>query len=203
MNIPDNWKLLKTVSHDEIKPFIKECLEVKGSYKTFYLIVMLISLSFLVGLISYFITKFIRTGEFTGSKQLLLAFAFSFTALIVIHELLHALAYKLKGANRIYFGADVKKFIFYAGSDLHLIDGKAFRIVALFPFITIALLTLSLSVLISDLALFFLTVFALHNLFCGGDFAMLNYMAQFSLDKITTFDSKKAKESYFYLTDKL
>lgn len=202
MKVPEDWELLKKVSHAEIKPFVKECLEVKGFYKNFYLAIMLVSIIFLTGLISFLITRYIRTGETIGLFQFVLALLFSFSLLIVLHELLHAAAYKLKGATKIYFGANIKKFIFYAGSDLHIINGKAFRVVALFPFITVFLTTLFLSLIFSDLRIFFITICALHNLFCGGDFAMLNYIDQYSPTKIITYDSKKLKESYFYISAK-
>ncbi len=202
MKIPEDWVLLNTVSHKDIKPFVKECLEVKGLYKTFYLILVFSSIAFLTGIITYSVIRFWRNGESSGLIQFIGAFLFSITILVVIHELIHALAYKLKGANHIYFGANLKKFVFYAASDGDVIDGKDFKFVALAPFVVITAINLAMLGFIPAYKLFFLTIIATHNMFCGGDFAMVNYISKYPLRKIFTFDVRHLKESYFYLSQK-
>lgn len=202
MKIPEDWVLLNTVSHKDIKPFVKECLEVKGLYKTLYIILVFSSIAFLGGIITYTAIRFWRNDESYGLLQFISAFLFSVSALVVIHELIHALAYKLKGANHIYFGANLKKFVFYAASDGDIINGKDFKFVALAPFVVITAVNLVLIGFIPAYKLFFLTIIATHTMFCGGDFAMVNFISQYPLRKIFTFDVRQAKESYFYLSEK-
>jgi hypothetical protein len=200
LKIPEDWTLLNKLSHNDIKPFIKECLEVKGGYKTFYLLIMFSSMVLLGALVTFISIRFWKTNEFSGLSQFLGAFLFSISILVVIHELIHALAYKLKGAHHIYFGGSLKKFIFYAASDGDILNGKDFRFVALAPFVIVSLVNQMLIVFMPDYTIFFITVIALHNLFCGGDFAMINFINQYPLSKVFTFDLRRTKESYFYLS---
>ncbi|WP_340200523.1 DUF3267 domain-containing protein [Ascidiimonas sp. W6] len=199
MKVPENWELLKKVSHNEIKPFVKECLEINGFYKRFYFLIMLISIATLTAVITFTIVTYFTKGDLHGVVQLLSSFLFSFTILVLIHELIHAIAYKIMGAKNVYFGGSIKKFIFYAASDQDIVNGIAFRFIALAPFVIVLVIVILLYLIFPVYHIFFLTIGTLHTLFCGGDFAMVNYISQYPLDSVLTFDSKINKESYFYL----
>lgn len=200
MKIPENWELLQQVSHQDIKPFIKECLTVKGVYRKLYTVISMVSLIFLIAFATYSFTKWLIDDNINLLIQFLCGTLFSLSILIIIHELIHALAYRLMGAKHIYFGANIKKFVFYAASDGDIINGKAFGLIALAPFAVISLSGLSLCLLFPYYTPLFVTILALHNLFCGGDFAMLNFINQYPVKKIFTVDLRAVKESYFYLS---
>ncbi|WP_340064992.1 DUF3267 domain-containing protein [Ascidiimonas aurantiaca] len=192
--------LIKTVSHDTIKPFVKECFDLKGSYRTFYIFFSLISFAGLAGLTGYSVTRLVM-GDTVYIIQLGAALLFCLTLLIILHELLHALAYAVLGARHLYFGANLKKFVFYVGSDGDFFSGKQFRIIALSPFIGVLFLSILLLITAPQYTFFSLFVICLHSFFCGGDFGMLNYAAQFPDKQFFTSDSRKKKETYFFLKD--
>jgi hypothetical protein len=129
-----------------------------------------------------------------------IALLFSFTALIIIHELLHALAYLLTGARKISFGFILKKFIFYALADRQVIASRAFHIVALTPFVVIKLICLVALLKTGNIQLFyfFLTVMCLHSLFCAGDIAMLAFYNLHRGKEIFNFDNRSEGKTYFY-----
>jgi hypothetical protein len=123
-----------------------------------------------------------------------------FTITIVLHEMVHGIAYKLNGAPRISFGVNWREFYFYAVADQFVLGRKAFTFVALSPFISISLgLIVSISVLgqFGKWILFF-SLF-LHTGACAGDFVMLSFFEiNKKFKKMLTFDDVKAGLSYFY-----
>ena len=128
------------------------------------------------------------------------AVAFSLSALIIIHELLHAFAYLLTGARRISFGVILKKFVFYALADRQVIAPRAFHIVALAPFVVVKVICLigTFLFLNQPLTYFFLSVMCLHSLFCAGDIAMLAFYRIHRGKEIYNFDDKSEGKTYFY-----
>jgi hypothetical protein len=130
-----------------------------------------------------------------------LAFLFSFSVLIAIHELLHAIAYWLTGARKISFGVILKKFIFYALADRQVIAEKAFHIVALAPLVIIKAICLFviLKTESSVLLYFSLTIMCLHSLFCAGDMAMLAFYRIHRGKEIYNFDNRSEGKTYFYI----
>ena len=139
-----------------------------------------------------------------GHSELLieigLSIGFSLSALIVIHELLHAFAYLLTGARKISFGIIPKKFIFYALADRQVIAKRAFHIVALAPFVVVKLICLIALIEFynEQIMYFFLSVMCLHSLFCAGDIAMLAFYRIHKEKEIYNFDSKSEGKTYFY-----
>jgi hypothetical protein len=118
---------------------------------------------------------------------------------IPLHELLHGLAYRLLGAKKIRFGADMKQFIFYVTADRYPVSGSELYILAFTPFVLINAVILAITlvwfpgyVLLS--ALFLLS----HNIMCIGDFAIANYVHGMAPRRIITFDEPERKKSYFY-----
>ncbi|HET6556135.1 MAG TPA: DUF3267 domain-containing protein, partial [Prolixibacteraceae bacterium] len=133
-----------------------------------------------------------------------MAIIFSVTVLIVIHELLHALAYLAIGARRISFGTILNKFIFYAIADRQVINSRAFHLVALAPFVTVKLICLMgiLEYYSHPLVFFFLGIMCLHSLFCAGDIAMLAFYKLHEGKEIYNFDDKSEGKTYFYARKK-
>lgn len=191
--------LADKLKHSELIPFLNEKNKQK---KSFYFYVYFIFSILPVPIISFLLTKNIISGKveiITGLFYCLLGLGLVFV-FIPFHELLHALAYKIIGANNVSFYSNLKKMYFAAISDKSVLNVNEFKIVALTPFLFVILIFL---LLVSQMntywlltALSFITV---HNLFCGGDFLLLNYM-QINKDKgIVTFDNKEKGETYFYV----
>lgn len=193
--------LPKKILHKEFKPFAKEALAQKGFFKTlFYGFLLITSLAFFVSL-GYGGALVFLEGETTYLVQLSIGLLFAFTIMIVLHELLHGLAYKLVGAKKVYFGAILSQFIFYAGSDNEKFNGVQFRFIALLPFAIITALCFLALLFFSNYFLGILTVLFIHTLACGGDFAVVNFMQQYDLRRFHTHDSREEEVTFFYLED--
>jgi len=197
------FELLAEVSHQKLREFVvtqiineKYIIRIYSGYQALMLL-----------LFGFFFTRSIVLMIKGHSEAIVgvgLAILFSFTALIIIHELLHALAYLLTGARKISFGFILKKFIFYALANRQVIASRAFHIVALTPFIVVKLICL-VALLKTDniqMIYFFLTVMCLHSLFCAGDMAMLAFYNLHRGKEIFNFDDRSEGKTYFYTRKK-
>ncbi len=192
--------LLDQVKHDTIKSFLMDKIKNKKHklYKHYLIYSIVFSVGFIFTGVTIF-TSFISNGEVNGLLLIVMGIVFSFTLLIPLHEMIHATAYKICGAKNIYFGGNYKKFIFYAASDRSILDGKKYLFVALAPFILVNFICIVLFFIYPSIFPFLITVITLHAFFCSGDFAIINYMSSYDLEKFYTYDSKKNKETFFYL----
>lgn len=193
------YELLKEVSHQHLREFVMELVSKGKTIIRIYSIYQVIMMLIFVYLLTKGIVLYIK-GTQTLLIQVGLAIIFSVTALIVIHELLHALAYLGTGARRISFGGNIKKFVFYAMADRQVIAPRAFHIVALTPFVVVKLICLMGMVQFYNdpLMCFFLSVMCLHSLFCAGDIAMLDFYRLYPEKEIFNFDNKGEGKTYFY-----
>lgn len=194
------FELLAEVNHQELKEFIVEQISeekfIIRIYAGYQILMMLIFTFFLTRAIIFAIQL-----HFEALSGIGLAFLFSFSALIVIHELLHAAAYLLTGARKISFGVILKKFIFYALADRQVISKRAFHIVALAPLAVVKLCCLLVLFLIGNSLFFYfaLTIMCLHSLFCAGDIAMLAFYNLHRGKEIYNFDNRSEGKTYFYI----
>ena len=193
------FELLTEVSHQKLREFVVEQIVEEKYIIRIYSIYQVIMMMLFVFLLTRGIVLSIK-----GHSELLisvgLSITFSLSALIVIHELLHALAYLVTGARRISFGVIPKKFIFYALADRQVIAKQAFHIVALTPFVVVKLICLIgiVEFYDSQLMYFFLSVMCLHSLFCAGDIAMLAFYRIHKGKEIYNFDNRSEGKTYFY-----
>ena len=193
------YELLTEVSHQYLREFVLELISKGKMIIRIYSIYQVIMMTIFVFLLTKGIVLCIK-GYQTLLIQIGLSIIFSVTALIVIHELLHALAYLATGARRISFGVILKKFVFYAMADQQVIAPRAFHIVALTPFVVVKLICLwGLVQFYNEPQLyFFLSVMCLHSLFCAGDIAMLAFYQLHPGKEIYNFDNKREGKTYFY-----
>ena len=99
--------------------------------------------------------------------------------LIVPHELLHGLAFKMLGASQVVYGADWSKFVFHASAPGFPLDGRQMTLVALAPFIVITPALLTAGLALGGTYLWAaLGASMMHTQGCLGDFAMLNFFAR-------------------------
>ena len=99
--------------------------------------------------------------------------------IIVPHELIHGLAYRLVGAGRILYGADWRSLVFHASAPGFVVDYARMRLVALAPFVVLSLcLGMALSTLDGAWWWGAYGLTLAHTQGCLGDAAMLNAFAR-------------------------
>lgn len=193
------FELLKEVSHQNLREFVMEQI---GEEKT--IIRAYSGYQFLMILVFLFLFTRGIVLSIKGNHGLLVqigwSMLFSVTVLVVIHELLHALAYLATGARKISFGIILKKFVFYAMANRQVIGPKAFHIVALTPFILVKIACIAGAIYFykQPLVYFFLGIMCIHSLACAGDIAMLAFYRINRGKEIYNFDNKSEGKTYFY-----
>jgi hypothetical protein len=193
------YELIETVSYDELKPFILRTIQKKSRLITFYSVLQIIALTALAALVVFFIFRSVSARSIDEALiGLGASLIFSFTLLIPLHEAIHALAFLLAGKRSIGFGADLKKFIFYAEAHRQVVNQGEMTFVALAPLFTIALVSILPGIYFwnTPAVWFFAGIFLLHFLFCAGDMAMIAYFRQ--ADEILSFDDRNERQSYFF-----
>lgn len=191
-----NYILQDKLKHSELHKFLNE--KLKLNKKWFFNIYMIILISPLC-IISYTITKNLITKELTIVNSLIYIFLGIIISIlfIPIHELIHYFAYKITGAKSVSFFLNFKKFYFATIADKFVTNLSEFTFIAILPFALVLIGTLIsfpfLSVEFQLTAVIFLFI---HNIFCSGDFTLLNYLA--SNKEMVTYDDKEKGETYFY-----
>jgi hypothetical protein len=94
----------------------------------------------------------------------------------------------------------LRQFMFYVQADKQVLDYNQFKIVALAPVVSVAILSILGMILFYNQPAFyfFIPIFAFHSVFCGGDFGLLCFFANRPESKIYTFDVKQEEKTYFY-----
>jgi len=193
------YKLIARLNHRQIKEFVIGQLSDGGKMITIFMVyqvaLVLVGLFFFTRSIVLFFNDYRE--PFYSS---LAALVFSFSLLIVIHELLHGAALKITGARKVNFGGYLKKFIFYAEADRFVLNRKQFVFIALTPLVVIKLISLVAIVVFlnTPLLYFFIFLMSAHSLFCAGDVGLLSVFYKYPGHEIFTFDVKKEKTSYYY-----
>lgn len=195
-----SFRLLLILPHDNLLPFLQEQLSSKSRTIYYYIglhIVILASI-IVIGAMD------ISTGMISWNgifKSFGLGALLVFTVLIIIHEGIHGLAYKIAGAPKISFGVNWRKLYFYAAADQFVVSRKSFLFIALAPFIVISSVSLA-GLFFAGVSLkwVLLSVLLVHTGACAGDFAMLAFYEKHRhVGKLLTFDDVERKISYFYV----
>jgi hypothetical protein len=194
-----NYELIAKLNHRQIKEFVINQLSENGKIIKVYMIYQVVIS--LVGI--FFFTRSIVLAFQSSFEPLyysLAALVFSFSLLIVIHELLHGIALKLAGAKQVTYGGYLQKFIFYAEADQFVINQRQFAFIALTPLFAVKLITLIGIILLFHHPFFYFLIFVMsaHSLFCAGDIGLLSVFYKTKNTEIFTFDVKAEKTSYFY-----
>ncbi|NCB06971.1 MAG: DUF3267 domain-containing protein [Bacteroidia bacterium] len=193
------YELIDKLSHPQIREFVMNQLTRNGRIVRIFMIYQVLMI--LTGI--FFLSRSVVLafyGNFLPLFYSVAALFFSFSLLIVVHELLHGLALKLTGARRVNFGGYLRKFIFYAEADRHVLNRKQFALVALTPLAVVKFICLAgIFVFFSQPgSLFFILTMSTHSLFCAGDIGLLSLFCQSRGNEIYTFDVKAEKTSYYY-----
>ena len=192
------FKLLKALKYNGIIEFVFDNIGRKNAATRLYYFVNIVLPVIIIGL-SYggFKNDLFNVREYTG--VFLWGFFGGSILVIPLHELLHGLAYKILGAPKIHFGADLKQAIFFVVADKHVVGRKEFFFVAFFPFVTINIMALIImNFLPPDQFILILFFLFFHNVMCIGDFAMASYFIEYNHKELYTYDDHKEKISYIY-----
>lgn len=199
----NGYQLLDEVKHDELITFLSE--KNKGP-KSYFFYIYLISIFLPIPVLSFLLTKNMIQGSieiYAAILQCVLGIGLE-VLFIPLHEYLHALAYKSVGAKNISFYLNFRKMYFAAISDRSVINLNEFKIVALTPYLFAILMSLIIVFQVNEYwVLTILSFIFLHNIFCGGDFSLLNYMQINKKKGIITFDDKLKGETYFYVRNEV
>ncbi|MCE5330734.1 MAG: DUF3267 domain-containing protein [Bacteroidales bacterium] len=194
------FEQIAVIKHSDMKSFVLGEAAKRPLWAHIANIVQIMGLLvFVFGVFKVFVL-FFESHETAYLRWMLYGLIFTFTFLIVIHEFIHAIAYKIVGARYLSFGMNLRKFMFYVQADKQVLDYGQFQIVALAPAITIGIVSLlGMVFFYNQPAFYFLVpVFAFHGIFCGGDFGLLCFFQNHSDKKIVTFDIKAEGKTYFY-----
>ncbi len=191
------YSLLECVKNEDIIPFVKLYLKKKTFFSRFHtaanmLIVFALSVLLIYGI------RFSEVSLSSGILRIVYGFGLAFL-LIPLHEYIHVLAFRKKGAVHTSYEVNLRKFYFLAVADQFVADKRAFRYAALAPFVVISILLVVAALLVSmPWSLTLTGCLLLHTAFCSGDFGLLSYF-DFHKDKeVVTYDNKAEKCIYFY-----
>jgi len=191
------YRLLYELPYTEVMPFVMKQIRRKGTASFLFLGLNLLSL----GTIVLVLILGLSQQWFPWQKLLIhipLGLLSGGLLIIPFHELLHGLAYRLLGARKIIFGADMKQFIFFVTAHEHAVSGIQLAFLALFPFLVINSLCIAAAIsLFPGAILFFAFLLLIHNLMCIGDFAMVNFACRRG-KRIYSYDDPEKKLSYFF-----
>lgn len=201
LNKPEKFELFASVEHGNIRDFVIEQVLTDRRIIPFYTVYQTVMV--FAGL--FFFARAVVLafrGDWRYLVVSLAAILFSFTVMVLVHELLHAISLLLTGARRITFGANLKKFVFFAEADRYVMGKKSFLFVALTPLVVIQVISVAGIVVwfSSPLVYFFLILMSLHSFFCSGDIALVSLFYRHAGRKTFTYDDCRQKKSFYFIS---
>jgi len=190
------YRLIEKLNHHELIPFVKKYLYRVSFWPVFFLAFNFTLLAIIGGMIGKAIAvEELDASRALGSTAIGLGLAF---LLIPLHEFIHAIAYRICGAEEVTYDADLKKMVFMAIAHRFVATKNEFRFVAIAPFAVISLLAFAAIPFFSGYQTYtILGLIFTHAAFCGGDFAMSGYYSCHKHMEVVTWDDKENKVSYF------
>jgi len=193
------FKLVRILSHDEVVEFvISQIKQLRWPMLSFYLLLT----ALLTKIIAFSLHNVVIRSVSWPDYWLFLVMGTVAGMIIVIpfHELVHGLAYRLAGAKKIKYGADIRQMLFYASAPGFVAGKTTFYFVAFSPFIIInAIFVTGILLGSPDWKWASLVALTVHSSMCIGDFAMVNFFARFPGKEVLTFDEDNTRKSYFYI----
>ncbi|TAD99665.1 MAG: DUF3267 domain-containing protein [Bacteroidetes bacterium] len=191
------FQMLKVLDHEQLVPFVQQQIRAKNWLTFSFWLINILCLLLLI--LSIFDQIWNKNIAFTHVLAYVGGGFCAFFVLIPLHELIHGFAYKLVGAPKISYGAQIRKMIFYALADRFVLGKKAFFVVALAPF-----------VLISSFVIVFcyfnyeniwlcsgISLLLMHSNGCVGDFALMSFFHENRKKEVYTYDDLAEKKTYF------
>ncbi len=194
-----NYSLIKELGHDQIVEFVMAQMKLLrwpvAFFYGFNIVLFALIVLFTAGNIFH---SWISWGQYW--MYLGIGIVAGMIVVIPFHEMVHGLAYKLTGAPRVKFGADMRQMLFYASAPGFVAGKYDFYVVAFSPFVLINLLFLA-GIVFGSTGVQWAALVAIfmHSTMCIGDFAMVNYFASLPGKEVYTYDDKTEKRSYFFV----
>jgi hypothetical protein len=194
-----NYELAETLDYRSMLGFVIRHMKPRGFVMVSFYVFLGITV-FIGVLVSVFLLVKNTTGFVVTIGKGIFILVISMVPLIPIHELLHGLAFKLIGAKKLTFGANLKEMVFYVTSHGFVLNQRQFYFIALTPFAVLNILFIPFlfvnSINIQWIAAMLL---AFHTSCCIGDFALMAYFARSSKHAdFYTYDDVLTKTSYFF-----
>ncbi len=194
----EQFRLIHVLSYENVVPFVFKYIKKRNLASLIFLILNAIFL--VIGIIK--IAEYIFSDLFSWYHlflNIVLGFIVFPLLLVPIHELTHALMYKLVGAPKIKFGIDLSHYIFYVAADNYAINFKEMFLVAMTPFILISfILIFGAQSLNGPISVSLILTLIAHGTMCVGDFAVLSFFFDNGFKDMITFDIVDEKKAFFY-----
>ncbi len=192
----EGYTVDETLNHNELTSFVARYLFRKNRITIGFL--FFISGFFIIMLyavVLYCMKPFCSTIDIV--YQILLGIL-STIILVIPHELLHGLGYKICGAGKITYIANWKKLYFMAAADKFVVNRSKFTFIAMLPFFIISIcLLLCGFIYLDDYMIVFVTGNVVHATMCAGDAGLLSYFEENNGYEMITFDNLEDNETYF------
>lgn len=178
-----------------IYPYIKPREKVMYS---FYLVLLIEGVFWGYYSVKLFSSNIFTIWEYVGNT--LLWMVLPFLLIIPVHEMIHGIAFKIMGAKKLTFGANIREMVFYVTADRFVLNKSMFIFLALTPFCIFTAFFIwflfSSSFVVQWIGAMLL---CLHTSCCIGDFALISYIGiNVPRGKFYTFDDISVKTSYFF-----
>ncbi len=195
----DKFLLMAVLEHQQIKEFVINQITKGGRMVKSFMIYQIVMILFGVAVVIRSIQLALR-GNLDPVWYILASIVFCFTALIIIHEFIHGVALKITGAKKVNYGAYLRRFIFYAEADRHVLNRKQFALVALAPLVVVKFISvLTIIILFNHSSVFFVAiVMSVHSFFCAGDIGLLSVFYNDKVSEYYTYDVREERKSYYY-----
>lgn len=187
------------LTHQDLIPFVKKYLFRKNTITLFYLFFNIASAAALIiAGVLFGLSGACTFGEIVTYVSYGCGIPF---LLIPVHEVLHGIAYKYCGAEKVSYDVNWKQLYFMAIADKFVANRKAFYIVGLTPFIVISLLLIITAIIFPEPAVIVTVISTLfiHGSMCAGDFGLLSYFASHPGKEVVTYDDREGGKSYFFI----
>lgn len=194
--IKNTYTVIDVLKHEELIPFINLYIKKKNRYSYMYNISNLVCIGTVIYALFFYKEA---SGTSFGTRFSYISFGIALSFLLLpIHELLHALAYKMAGAKKTGIKANLKKFYFMAVADQFVASRKEFVLIAITPFVVISTALIILAACMPfQYQLMVVSALMAHTAMCSGDFGLLSYFEFHKHKTLVTYDDIEAGESYF------
>ena len=126
------------------------------------------------------------------------ALAIMFVVMLPLHELVHAVAYRVVGARDIRWDWSARMMAVWVVAHRFVADTRAFLIVALAPFLLLNALLIAGAVAFPRQAVLLLFILLWHSHGSSGDWALLNFVWLHRHRGFWTFDDADEGKTYFF-----
>lgn len=121
-----------------------------------------------------------------------------FLIVLPLHESIHALFFKILGAQKVGFGYSKKGMMVYAYAQRFVMTLRENALVAAMPFILITLALINLLMYLPGLKGAWIILLLLHTLGCIGDFILILHAWKNRKKVMYTYDDLSEKRTYFF-----